>query len=43
MMYLFLSENRFDGFEIIHLAQSFEQALANQAQFPYIIVYLNFM
>ena len=30
----FLSQNGFDGFEIIHLAPSFEQALANQAQFP---------
>ena len=30
----FFSQNGFGGFEIIHLTPSFEQALANHAQFP---------
>ena len=33
-MYHFFSLNGFDGFEIIHLTPSFEQAIANQVQFP---------
>ena len=34
IMYNFFSLNGFDGFKIIHLTPSFEQALANQVQFP---------
>ena len=34
MMCRFFPLNGFDGYEIIHLTLSFEQALANQAQFP---------